>query len=466
MIQGPSNLLKRPLMDALWQRRTHRISAGTSVPAGSMSYVSTEQCEPLSELEEAILIGVTGCTGLTMPDRPFQDPATGEPVMAKPNLTMAGRSAGSPDNAQGTHFFMLNDHGTYFLQRQAPAEGVLPFDPDSAIERARRSKIAISDHRVDVPTDRRNFPAYLDSNRLLSNLAGTTIFFPVVDLSRQYINGLMYLLTEPDGSRPAIVDDRNFYALAGVRSWVKRGFLNSDIKIPLGILGMLRTQIEADLLLQNLMLVADSMGLGAWIHGSISPPVLLGAPEFTATYGTMLGFDFATPPWRIIDVLRWQVPLPKYAYLRSHPIGLRHNGDYLIKAMCPPYYANMTDAVDEIVNAKFGKEGLYRDEALFSRIYKANYGQRYLAEAADYSEDVINCAKDVCTYVYETHGRFPAHCDAIFSPGVWIQVHHIDKEYYHRFFMSGLNEVHAQHDAQWHSHNAGHSSQLNASKGK
>jgi hypothetical protein len=463
MIPGPSDLLKRPLMEALWQRRTHRVSAGTSVPAGSMSYVTTAHREPLSELEEAILIDVTGCTGLTMPDRPFQDPATGQPVMAKPNLTMAGRSAGSPDNAQGTHFFMLNDRGTYFLQKQAPAEDAVPFDPDTAIERARRSKIAIYDHRVDVPSGRRDFPAYLDSNRLLSNLAGTTIFFPVVDLSRQYINGLMYLLTEPDGSRPTIVDDRNFYAPAGVQSWVKRGFLNADIKVPLGILGMLRTQIEADLLLQNLMLVADSMGLGAWIHGSISPPILLGAPEFTATYGKMLGFDFATPPWRIMDVLRWQVPLPKYAYLRSHPIGLRHEGDYLIKAMCPPYYDNMPDAVDEIVNVKFGKTGVFRDEALFSRIYKADFGRRYLAEAADYSEDVINCAKDVCTYIYETHGRFPAHCDALFAPGVWLQVHHVDKEYYRDFFKSGLNTVHAQHNAQWHPHDARLSSPLKTS---
>jgi hypothetical protein len=463
MIPGVSDLLKRPLMEALWQRRTHRVSAGTSVPAGSMSYVSTEAREPLTELEEAILIGVTGCTGLTMPDRPFQDPATGQPVMAKPNLTMAGRSASSPDNAQGTHFFMLNDRGTYFLRKQAPAEVAIPFDPDTSLERARRSKIAISDLRVDVPSDRRDFPAYLDSNRLLSNLAGTTIFFPVVDLSRQYINGLMYLLTEPDGSRPTIVDDRNFYAPAGVRSWVKRGFLNADIKVPLGILGTLRTQIEADLLLQNLMLAADSMGLGAWIHGSISPPILLGAPEFIATYGKMLGFDFATPPWRIMDILRWQVPLPKYAYLRSHPIGLRHDGDDLIKAMCPPYYKTMSDAVDEIVNAKFGKDGLFRDEALFSKIYKADFGRRYLAEAADYSEDVINCAKDVCTYIYEMHGRFPAHCDAIFAPGVWLQVHHVDKEYYRDFFKSGLNTVHAQHNAQWHPNDARSSSPLKTS---
>ncbi len=71
-----------------------------------------------------MLISLTGCTGLTMPDRPFADPRNGEPIMAKPNLTMTGRTAGSPDNAQGTHFFLINDSGTYFLRKlPPPAEG-------------------------------------------------------------------------------------------------------------------------------------------------------------------------------------------------------------------------------------------------------------------------------------------------------------------------------------------------------
>ena len=90
----------------------------------------------------------------------------------------------------------------------------------------------------------------------------------------------MYLLTQPEGARPTIVDDRNFYRVAGVKKWVESGFLNKDIKLPLGTIWAMRTQIEADLLLQNLMLTADAMGLGAWIHASIAPPVLLGDPKF------------------------------------------------------------------------------------------------------------------------------------------------------------------------------------------
>ena len=110
---GLDALTQRPLLTSIWRRRTHRVSRGSSIEAGSMSWTSSEPRTPLTELEEAVLISLTGCTGLTMPDRPFSDPRDHKPIMAKPNLNMVGRTAGSPDNAQGTHFFMINDTGTY-----------------------------------------------------------------------------------------------------------------------------------------------------------------------------------------------------------------------------------------------------------------------------------------------------------------------------------------------------------------
>ena len=450
---GVDALSGRPLLETMWRRRTHRVSRGSSVTAGSMSYTSTQPRMPLSEVEEAVLVALTGCTGLTMPDRPFADPRDGKPIMAKPNLHMAGRPAGSPDNAQGTHFFLINDSGTYFLRKLPPVdEGASPFDPEVLVARANQAKVRILDHRIDVPDGNRDFPAYLDSNRFLSNLPGTTILFPVVDLSRQYINGMMYLLTQPEDARPTIVDDRNFYRLAGVKRWVRNGFLNKDIKVPLGVIWAMRTQIEADLMLQNLMLAAEAMGLGAWIHATIAPSVLLGDPKFRPAYGSMLGFDWITPKWKLADVLRWHVPLPirRLAQLRAHPVGLRHQGEHLIKAMCPPNYGTMAEAVDAVIADKFGPDGIYTDEALFDRIYKGEFGAKYLAEASDYSADVIACTRDICTYIYETHGRFPAHTEAIHVPGVWLQVHHLEEEYYERFFRYGLTEASRSHQRDWH----------------
>jgi hypothetical protein len=446
---GLDALLARPLVESIWRRRTHRVSRGVPLlKAGSMTYTSNQTPLPLSELEEAVLIAISGHTGLTMPDRPFQDPTSGDFIMAKPNLTMDGRTAGSPDNAQGTYFFMINDSGTYFIKRLPSVDPQTALTPQTLMDRARLAKVKVLDRRID--TADRDFPAYLDSNRFLSNLPGTTIFFPVIDLSHQYINGLMYLLTQPKGHRPTLVDDRNFYRKAGVDKWVRNGFLNADLKIPLGTVGTLRTQIEADLLLQNLMLVADAMGLGAYIHGSMSPPVLLGDPKFTAQYGKMLGFEFAIPPFKLLDIIRWQVLLPSLANLRAHPIGLKVGDQYLLKAKCPPYYATMRAAVSEVMADKFGPNGIYKDSSIFAQIYTGQYGATYLNEASDYSSDVIDCATDICTYIYETHGRFPAHVDAIYVPGVWLQVHHADIEYYDKYFRNGLTDAHRQHDAHWH----------------
>ena len=444
-------LVEQSLVSSLFNRRTHRVSRGSSVDAGSMSHASTSPREPLSELEEAVLISLTGSTGLTMPDRPFSDPRDGKPIMAKPNLNMAGRAAGSPDNAQGTHFFLINDTGTYYLRKLPPAaEGASFLNPDTLMARARQAKVKLLDRRIDVPDGNRDFPAYLDSNRFLSNLPGTTILFPVVELSRQYINAIMYLLTQPEGARPTLVDDRNLYRPAGVKKWVKKGFLNKQIKVPLGVLGPMRTQLEADFLLQNMMVTADAMGLGAWMHATITPPVLLGDPKFTKRYGTMLDFDWATPKWKPMDLLRWHVPLPFFASLRAHPVGLRWKGESLIRSMCPPNYPTMAEAVRVVIDDKFGPNGIYSDEALFKRIYKGDFGARYLKEASNYADDVIACCTDICTYIYETHGRFPAHCEAIHVPGVWLQAHHLEDPYYERFFENGLTAAHRSHDRSWH----------------
>jgi hypothetical protein len=59
---------------------------------------------------------------------------------------MVGRSAGSPDNLQGTRFFLTTP--------------------------ARDAKVWVLDHRLDVAEGMLAFPAYMDSNRFLSNIAG------------------------------------------------------------------------------------------------------------------------------------------------------------------------------------------------------------------------------------------------------------------------------------------------------
>ena len=42
----------------------------------------------------------------------------------------------------------------------------------------------------------------------------------------------------------------------------------------------------------------------------------------------------------------------------------------------------MDEAVDDVVETKFGPAGSTRTAKLFARIYKGDFGDRYLAEAA------------------------------------------------------------------------------------
>src|SRR5262245_36299391 len=114
---GFDAMRKYPPSAALCKRRSRPRGLGVkSVPAGSNTYTSTATRQPLSDLEEAILISAVGMTGLTLPDRPFET-TSGEKILGTPNLNMPGRAAGSTDNCQATHFFLFNDTGAYFLKR-------------------------------------------------------------------------------------------------------------------------------------------------------------------------------------------------------------------------------------------------------------------------------------------------------------------------------------------------------------
>ena len=71
--------------------------------------------------------------------------------------------------------------------------------PDDLIAHAERCKVKIKDGRLEFPRD---FPAYAGGNKYVSNVPGSTMFMPVTEVTRQYINGLFYVLAqEPGGVR-------------------------------------------------------------------------------------------------------------------------------------------------------------------------------------------------------------------------------------------------------------------------
>jgi len=94
----------------------------------------------------------------------------------------------------------------------------------------------------------------------------------------------------------------------------------------------------------------------------------------------------------------------------------------------------MDAAVDQVIEEKFGPGGAYADPEVFGQAYKDTASAAgYLKNAAHHPPEAIEYTKEICRYLVETYGRFPAHTDAFYLPGTWVQFSHLEIEYYERF---------------------------------
>jgi hypothetical protein len=142
-------------------------------------------------------------------------------------------------------------------------------------------------------------------------------------------------------------------------------------------------------------------------------------------------------------------PMPPVPASQPNPVGI----DGVFEGLCPPYVKSMDEAVDRVVEAKYGPRGNYGDQNVFSLPYRnPKNAEEYVREGTKYTPDCIAYAKDICNYIWDTYGRFPAHVDTFYSCGMWLQFSHLEIEYYDQFFDSRLYERQAKHDEMWHSH--------------
>jgi len=461
----PDEVLQCPLLAAIAGRRSRRVARGVSVAAGALSHTSTNAPAPLDPLEEAVLIVATLITGAVTHDGPLDIPGGGR-ELGTPFLNIVGRSASSPDNIQAVHFVVVNDEGTWLIRRPSPADmvallGGLParweqWEASHWLAVARAVKYRIGD-RLTLP---RRFPYYLGWNKQLSNVPGTTMFLPLVDCTHGYINALLNLAMEPDGQRPLFIDDwRPFdaesvadfaakamalvgkielpYQLIGGVSHVRSKYVNPDIAAPLGLFRTFIADHEAHFHLQNLMLLTQAMGLAGWVHFCPPSPYLFegdGTPEHPG-----LGFTMQKPEK---DWGRHPPPPPSWM---PNPVGIPG----VLEALTPPFVPDMNTAVDKVLAMKFGAQGAYRDASLAMGLRNPGDAQPFLAHAARYDDRAVAYVKEICNYIWDTYGRFPAHVDAWFVPGSWLQVAHPELEYYERTVPAAMFERQARHAAMW-----------------
>lgn len=441
-------LARYPLVDALIGRRSRRFGKGMRLDGGPLAYASAGPPQPLTLAEEAALaFAANGVTGPTLADLPH---ATRDlPDAGNGNILthLAGRTAPSGDGIHTTTLFVTNDEGTWLLRRpqdyprdqvaglaQAAREGRF-------VDLYERSRVRIADNRTDVPRDARFVPPF---NRWSANVAGTTYFVPVADLTALFINIMLAAFDE--GSDYFIVDERNRYAPAGLGRFARSrgGPLADDPRAGrLATLGFVEgwlyefAAIEQGGMLQNLGLMAEALGLGGFAHFAAHPfawPRALGfrmeEPRFSKTIG-------AGPlTTGLLRALGRNLLMPT-------AVGLEHRGEALLKPYCPPAYPSMRDAVLAFVDYKFGPgRGTLNDGGAHTAWRD---GAAVQAGIAPPSDRAIAATIACCEYIHRRYGRFPAGSGP-FRTVLAYQAHHLDTAFYERFYRAGaLGDTRALH---------------------
>lgn len=396
------------LMRALIERRTKRFPVGGELRSrrGGLAFRSSESPYPLSEQETALLcFASAGTTGAT----------TEEVRHLMGHLTCTGRTAGSPCASVTMHLFYTNDDGLYYYQppdlrvddsgtRIAQAA---PVDMQKIVDDFRAHSVRLQSGRLGVP--REAIGAAFES---FVNLPGTTMFIPIADCTREYINLLMTGVAQFRWQLWDEVTD----GPAGVDHWIDRGFLNGprltiheyDRMLPW------LCNLEAGMAMQNCSLMAAALGLGSLPMHTIDLPTVM----------RCMGMRFAPAPTGL------------YPQALPNPVGI----DGVLEGFCPPY-RSVDEAIDGIAQLKWGDDGLY--------------GARgYGLPRPRFYDQVVEITRAFCRYVHAAYGRLPKYTDAMFIP-LLFQVHHIDLEFYKRHFPQHVTDVERQHFNNWHNEGEG-----------
>ncbi|MEO8456184.1 MAG: hypothetical protein ABI559_00085 [Chloroflexota bacterium] len=417
-----------PLFDSIFQRRARRFPLGATMPGSLTPYQSTKEPVPLDEIEEAMLVMAgTGISGTNLGDLPYND-QNGSNFCGNTMLQFVGRVYASACGSHGTELFYTNDEGTYMVQfRDKAANAMQEYetldDREKIIQNFRANTVKISDGRLDVPM----VPGVTQPfNWWNANQAGSTLFMPISDVTWEYINVLMLLMDEPNSYYP--YDDINGNA-EPLKEWADKGYLDRTRAYPLSqmesAMRMITSGTEQAIMLQNMYLALQAMGLGGWIFTSSLGPMVM----------TQMGFNIHVSEKGPIKPL---IPGPRVA-----PVGI----DGVFQSYCPPYYPDMDSACQAIFDAKWGKQGIYKEDGK-PVAWKDRQSLDKLVNKTP--QWCLDATKAMAQYIFETYGRFPATIDPM-EMNIWFQAHHLETDFYDEFYQPGsYHKAVKDHMAVWH----------------
>jgi hypothetical protein len=416
--EGLKTAASFPLIEAIRGRRARRFAKGARIPDGPLAYASTEAVEPLTELQQMLLLStVAGNTGWAnlIPFNPDYAPQL-------PNYAGAagGRSFPSSAGIQTTEFFFTDDKGTYFLPTRDMA-AVQPVagqgDLKAWLDAHRARIVTLSDKRLTIPRTAAHMERH---NTWCANVPGSTLVIPVADLAQHMVMVLCYLVQ----NGACIYDDVNNRPIPGMERFA--GLVNVEAPYPLAYveqLALAEVTVELSTSCYAGALMLQAMGLGGWMYDGINPFSLLGASGDPEVPG--LGFRFDMFPDK---------PLPFVTGLPG-----------VFEGHCLPHFATMRAAVESVVARKFGPGGPFHGDT--GGPYRRSELVR--TSAAPMGPEFVDCVTTMAQYIQDTFGRFPATVPAIRTL-MYLQAHKLDTGFYDTHFAPGAYlDTHRDHDRAW-----------------
>ncbi len=413
-------LLRFPLMKALVGRRSRRFCMGSEIPDGVLAFKSKYKPMSLSELEQLLLLstmgGVTGWHFAIMRHKRYA------PYLSNYCNSPSGRTFPSAAGFSTSEIFFTDDNGTYFFPTRDfhPPQDITDGKVDlQEFLTAHKSRIRkISDKRLYTPKEE---PFMEGHNTWIANHEGSTLVIPVGDLAQHTLSAILYYTV----NHLPLFDDIAKKQIPGIDKYDK--IVDTKNPIPLTYLEQyniseLTTELSTSCYIG--MLLLQAMGLGGWLYHGIDRHTVLGATGDPNVPG--LGFRYDTDD-------RWSIP---------NPTGLTG----IFEAFCPPHYRNMREAIDALIERKFGEGGVYNIET--PGAWKDSAKVR--GSVNPISEEVKDCAALQAQYIYDTYGKFPATIPSIFLL-TYLQAQHIDLDFYDHYFKAGAYlSTHKNHMINWH----------------
>jgi hypothetical protein len=423
----------RTLLEILRGRRSRRFGLGMQMASGPLAYRSAHAAVRLTEEEEAILaFAACGVTGYALADLMYER-GQGGTIMSH----LLARTIPSGDAAQTIGLIMMNEDATYYVKR--PQDFAADEIPELAqlaaqeqyVELYRRSRVKIRDGRVAPPME----PLFnINCNQWSLYDPAATYFLPVNELTWIYLNGILEIFNETNNV--FVVDERASFQPAGLKRFARSrgGHLDDDpAKGRVVTIQQLETFVtefvtaEHGMMIQNIALMVQAMGLGGFPHWAAHAFGWFEALGFRM--GEMKASRYLGMNRILASIARWlgrDGPVP---YVQ----GLERDGMRLLTPMCPPYYPSMEAAVRAFVDHKVGPNGIFRGGASHS-------AWRDPAAVADAcpapTEANIDATIAYCEYVYQRYGRFPAYQPAMRTL-LGFQVNHVDCDFYDRHYHPG-----------------------------